>query len=63
MMSELLGHIEQVFIITCTRCKYEGIDYQDWLNEAAREFARRGWTYEPPMIFCPVCNGKPTQFG
>lgn len=61
-IAHLLPHIEQVFLIQCTRCKYEGIAYDNWLNEAARQFATRGWTGEPPRVFCPMCNGKKSEF-
>lgn len=55
--AELVSRIEVVCMITCSRCKYEGVDWQPNDIEAARSFMQRGWTFEDPRVFCPACNG------
>lgn len=57
-----LDVIEQVYVITCTRCKTEGFNYDEDISFAGLMFEKQGWTYEPPRVYCPACNGVPKRF-
>ena len=40
----LHDHIEQVWIVICSRCKTEGLAYAEDHSAAEVEFLNRGWT-------------------
>jgi hypothetical protein len=51
----VLEHVEAIFLITCSRCKWDQQSFHDTVEEAAQYFANQGWAEEGPRIYCPRC--------
>lgn len=55
----LSDYIEQVWLVTCSRCKSEGQSYTDFPSDAEAAFAEYGWTVE--QVEGTYFTGDPLQ--
>ena len=61
-MPELEDHIEQVFLIECSRCSAQEPLYRDEMAEAVETATEHGWRVQLPggsraheRVLCPPC--------
>jgi hypothetical protein len=61
MRERLADHMERAWVITCSRCKNEGLSYSQTKAESERWFAGQGWRFvywsaaRPSRLLCPTC--------
>lgn len=54
-MSGLFIFIEEVKMLSCSRCHFEGISRAETFEEATTIFNSQGWQRRGNRVLCPKC--------
>lgn len=54
----LRDHLDRAWLIACSRCSAEGVDFSDLPDMASYWLHGLGWSWnsEDRRVYCPACN-------